>query len=145
MYQLTTEANFDSAHFLSGYNGKCANIHGHRWRIIAEIEQKTLCTTGQTRGMVIDFGDFKRDLKALADSFDHCLIIEKDSLKKSTFEALKSENFSIVQVPFRPTAEEFAKHFYSCLTKQAYNVKKVTVYETPNNCASYTGEDIINA
>lgn len=30
MYTLVSEANFDSAHFLSEYNGKCKNIHGHR-------------------------------------------------------------------------------------------------------------------
>ena len=33
MYQLKTEADFDSAHFLSGYTGKCSNIHGHRWHV----------------------------------------------------------------------------------------------------------------
>ena len=33
MYLLKTSASFDSAHFLSGYNGKCANIHGHTWKI----------------------------------------------------------------------------------------------------------------
>jgi 7-carboxy-7-deazaguanine synthase len=26
------EQSFNSAHFLAGYQGKCANIHGHRWR-----------------------------------------------------------------------------------------------------------------
>lgn len=140
MYQLTTEASFDSAHFLSGYNGKCSNLHGHRWRIIAEIEQEQLNDSGQLRGMIVDFGDLKRDLKALADSFDHCLIIEKGSLKNATLEALKSENFSIIEVPFRPTAEEFARYFYNRMKEKSYNVKKMTVYETPNNCAAYTGE-----
>ena len=28
MYILKTEASFDSAHFLSGYDGKCSNLHG---------------------------------------------------------------------------------------------------------------------
>ena len=31
MYILKTSASFDSAHFLAGYTGKCANLHGHRW------------------------------------------------------------------------------------------------------------------
>lgn len=140
MYQLTTEAYFDSAHFLSGYNGKCSNLHGHRWRIIAEIEQEKLNESGQLRGMVVDFGDLKHDLKALADSFDHCLIIEKGSLKDSTITALKSENFSIIEVSFRPTAEEFAKYFFFRMKGLSYHVKKITVYETPNNCASYSEE-----
>ena len=42
MYQLKTEADFDSAHFLSGYTGKCSNIHGHRWHVEIEIESRKL-------------------------------------------------------------------------------------------------------
>ena len=38
MYILKTEASFDSAHFLSGYDGKCSNLHGHRWRIFLEVQ-----------------------------------------------------------------------------------------------------------
>ena len=37
MYQLTTHASFDSAHFLSGYEGKCRNLHGHRWKLEVDI------------------------------------------------------------------------------------------------------------
>ncbi len=59
MYILKAEAAFDSAHFLSGYNGKCANLHGHRWVISAEIASESLISEGQLRGMVTDFGDIK--------------------------------------------------------------------------------------
>lgn len=37
MYILKTEQSFDSAHFLAGYEGKCRNLHGHRWKIEAEV------------------------------------------------------------------------------------------------------------
>lgn len=37
MYYLKTESSFDSAHFLKGYDGKCRNLHGHRWRVVVEI------------------------------------------------------------------------------------------------------------
>ena len=37
MYTLISEASFDSAHFLAQYEGKCRNIHGHRWTIKVEI------------------------------------------------------------------------------------------------------------
>ena len=95
--------------------------------------------------MVVDFGDLKQDLKELADSFDHSLIIETGSLKNTTLAALKEENFSIIEVPFRPTAEQFAKYFFYRMSEKGYNVKKMTVYETPNNCAAYTGEEKIRA
>lgn len=138
MYILKTEAAFDSAHFLSGYEGKCRNLHGHRWVISAEVSGDQLVNDGQLRGMVVDFGDLKRDLKALADEFDHAFIYEKDSLKETTIAALKEENFRLIEVGFRPTAENFAEFFYNKLAESGYNVKAVTVYETPNNCASYT-------
>ena len=40
MYYLKTEQSFDAAHFLKGYAGKCHNLHGHRWRVIVEIQFK---------------------------------------------------------------------------------------------------------
>ena len=74
MYIIRTESAFDSAHFLSGYQGKCSNIHGHRWRVVAEVAAENLQSQGQLRGMVTDFGDIKADLKELADNFDHVFI-----------------------------------------------------------------------
>ena len=49
MYILKTEHSFDSAHFLAGYEGKCANIHGHRWRVEIEVQAEELAirTTGR--------------------------------------------------------------------------------------------------
>lgn len=42
MYMLQSEASFDAAHFLKGYDGKCKNIHGHRWRIVVRISGDSL-------------------------------------------------------------------------------------------------------
>ena len=124
MYTLKTEHSFDAAHFLYGYEGKCSNIHGHRWRVVAEVSSDELETTGQNRGMYVDF--------------DHCLIIETGSLKETTLKALQDENFRIIQFAFRPTAENMAKYFYDKMIGRGYRVKQITVYETPNNAASYT-------
>ena len=140
MYSLKTTADFDSAHFLKGYNGKCSNIHGHRWVIEAEISGASLQQDGEKRGMLIDFSDLKKAVKQLADRYDHTLIIEQNSLKENTLNALKEENFKITEVPFRPTAENFAKYFFDCL-KQSVPVSCVTVYETPQNAASYKEEN----
>ena len=138
MYLLTTEQSFDSAHFLAGYQGKCGNIHGHRWKVIVQIQSESLREDQQQRGMCIDFSDLKDDLKEQADYFDHALIIVKGSLREKTLEALREEGFSILEVDFRPTAENFAKYFYQEFEKKGYDVAMIQVYETPNNCASYT-------
>lgn len=141
MYIIKTEQSFDSAHFLAGYEGKCSNLHGHRWRVVVEVCAERLQQEGQLRGMVTDFGDIKQDLKELADFYDHALIYEKDTLRPLTLQALREENFRLLEVPFRPTAENFARHFYSLIREKGYYVRTVEVYETPNNCAIYTEED----
>lgn len=137
MYTLKTSASFDSAHFLAGYNGKCANIHGHRWVIEVHAFSESLQSEGQQRGMVIDFSQLKKMVNALADRLDHCLLYEKGSLKKTTEDALLDEGFRLVPLDFRPTAENFAKAFFDSLSREGLAVSKVVVYETPDNCASY--------
>jgi 6-pyruvoyltetrahydropterin/6-carboxytetrahydropterin synthase len=140
MYYLQVEQSFDAAHFLANYEGKCRNIHGHRWRVLLEVKSLTLESEGQLRGMVVDFSQLKKDLANEVDYFDHALIIEKNSMKSTTLSALKEEGFRIVTLDFRPTAELFSKYFFDKMTVKGYKVKGITVYETPNNCASY-GEE----
>ena len=94
MYILETEQSFDSAHFLSGYEGKCSNLHGHRWRVVARIAMDELNKEGQTIDMVIE-------------------------------------------VPFRPTAEQFSRYFYEQLKGLNFPVYDISVYETPTNCSTY--------
>ncbi len=137
MYTLRTSASFDSAHFLKGYEGKCSNIHGHRWTLTVQVQSKALHEGGQLDGMVIDFGDLKKAVRALADAWDHALIYEEGSLRPATIAVLQEENFRMIAVDFRPTAEHMAKHFYDALKVQGLPVKDVTVYETPDNCACY--------
>ncbi len=138
MYTLQTNASFDSAHFLKGYQGKCSNIHGHRWTIEVTVASDEVEADGQIRGMIVDFKTLKNDLKELADEFDHKFIIEEGSLKEKTKEALLEEDFAIVELPFRPTAENLAKYFYDRMEEKEYQVVLVKVYETPNNCAGYS-------
>lgn len=137
MFTLKSENSFDAAHFLAGYKGKCGNIHGHRWKVEIEIYSETLSDNLQTRGMIVDFDSLKEDLKSEVDYFDHCLIVEKNTLKEKTREALLEEGIRLVEVDFRSTAENFSKYFYEVMKKKGYNVKCATVYETPTNCASY--------
>lgn len=133
MYTVRTEECFDSAHFLAGYDGKCKNIHGHRWRVVLEVSKENL----DDGGMVIDFTDLKHELKNFADTLDHAFIIEKGSLRYETHKALFEDDFKIVEVDFRPTAENFAKYIFDEFKNKGYDVRAVEVYETPKNCARY--------
>ena len=129
MYILSCEESFDAAHFLTNYEGKCKNIHGHRWKVVLSINGDL------DNGMVCDFNIIKKDLKELCDYFDHSFIVEQGSLNNELLNML-NKDFLIRIVPFRTTAENFAKYFYDQLSKK-YNVYEVAVYETPNNCARY--------
>ena len=131
MYSVRTEGSFDAAHFLANYQGKCRNLHCHRWRVIIEVKSETL-----ENGMVIDFTEIKKDLKDMLEQYDHSLIIEENTASEKLLEALNEDDYKINIVKFRPTAENFAHFFFSELKKK-YNISKVKVYETPNNCAIY--------
>ena len=111
MYQLTTHASFDSAHFYRVMKGNAAISTGHRWKLEVTVQSETLEQTGQIRGMVVDFGQLKDDIKKLADEFDHSLIIEDGTLKEKTVEALKEENFKMIFVEFSSNCREFCKIF----------------------------------
>lgn len=144
MYYLQSEQSFDAAHFLKGYQGKCKNIHGHRWRVVAVVQGEQLQPEGSQRGMLMDFGDLKDHLKGLADELDHALLVETGSLRPETQAALEAEAFRMVFLPFRTTAENLARYFYDRLTALGYRVREVSVYETPTNCARYDGEKEAN-
>ena len=101
MHLITSESSFDAAHFLTNYEGKCKNIHGHRWRVVVTIKGEL------TNGMLVDFGDFKKDIKDLCDYFDHSFIVEKGSLDKKLFDLLNKQ-FVLRVVEFRTTAENLS-------------------------------------
>ena len=137
MFYITSEATFDGAHFLKNYDGKCRNLHGHHWRVTAQIKGEALQHTRQEAGMVVDFGDLKRVLREICNYFDHALIYERNSLKPATLAALKDEGFLLRAVPFRPTAENLARYFFDVLQARGLSVCRTEVYETPVNCAAY--------
>ncbi len=142
MYILKAEHSFDSAHFLANYHGKCGNIHGHRWRVEIEVESNTLIEGGQLDGMVVDFGDLKKDVREMVDFYDHALIIEEGTLRKETLEHLLVDKFKVISVTFRPTAENFSAFFFHCMKEKGYNVRRSTVYETPTNAATYENSEV---
>jgi len=140
MFKIKSEVQFDMAHYLSGYKGKCSNIHGHRYRLIAKIKSETLHTEGQLRGMVDDFSNFKDTLKEIANIFDHKLIIEDNEQGKTLAKKLEElpNNFDIYFVNYRPTAEEMSRDIFKRLKINGLPVCEVELFETPNNSCIYT-------
>ena len=137
MYGLKTESYFDSAHFLTDYHGKCENLHGHRWRVVAYLETDQLQTEGTMKDMVVDFGVFKAALREETEALDHAFLVEEGSLAQDTLACLDREGFKLIMLPFRTTAENLSVYFYEKLKDRGLPVSQIDVYETPTNMAMY--------
>lgn len=133
MFFLQVEDSFDSAHFLEKYEGKCRNIHGHRWKVVIEVKGDKL----NDQGFIMDFGEIKMHLKELVSLYDHALLIERRSMDKEKLEWLKQEHH-VIELDFIPTAENLSQYFYQKLKEKIININSVTVFETPNNLVKYT-------
>ena len=136
MFKLRSEAQFDMAHYLSGYKGKCANIHGHRYRLIATLKAEELHKEGQCRGMVDDFTNFKNALRDIAESFDD----NEDGRALAKQLEVLPNNFNIVFVPYRSTAEEMSRDIFNKLKAQGFPIYEVELFETPTNSCIYSEE-----
>ncbi|OHD17080.1 MAG: hypothetical protein A2086_06265 [Spirochaetes bacterium GWD1_27_9] len=117
---LYTEDYFDAAHFLKNYDGKCANLHGHTWKICVWVrgdENQKL-----PNGILWDFGNIKKIIL----EFDH----------KNINEVL-AEN---------PTAENLTLIIYKKLKLDYSHLQfKIRVYEKTHPKESYCETGDFNA
>ena len=140
MFKVKSQIEFDMAHYLSGYNGKCSNLHGHRYKLIVSIKSETLHQEGQLKGMVDDFGNIKEKIKKIENLFDHKLVIENNEEGLLVAEKLKElpNSFDVLLVPYRPTAEEMSRDIFHKLKAMGLDVYEVELFETPTNSCTYT-------
>lgn len=146
-YSIVVEHRLCMAHRLMGHPGKCNNLHGHNYRVRIRICRSSDCM--DESGMVVDFGDMKKEvLKFLDDNFDHTTILEKgDPLIPAILQSgihCPIERTSVIPVPFRPTAENIAKCFYDLINRHPLlydttdiRLDSVSIEETPGNWACY--------
>ena len=64
-------AEFDAAHSLPGYSGKCAHMHGHTYQVEMVVEGQV----GQD-GFVMDFYELKKILGSALQELDHSCLNE---------------------------------------------------------------------
>jgi 6-pyruvoyltetrahydropterin/6-carboxytetrahydropterin synthase len=72
MFELRVEHSFPAGHALRGYNGKCANIHGHNYRVQVAVVGERL----NEIGLLMDFGELKKALRAICEELDHQFLNE---------------------------------------------------------------------
>jgi 6-pyruvoyltetrahydropterin/6-carboxytetrahydropterin synthase len=77
VFEICVEAQFSAAHSLSGYQGNCAQLHGHNW--IVEVSVK--CLELNNIGIGIDFRDIRQAIKNIINDLDHSCLNEHPEFK----------------------------------------------------------------
>ncbi len=126
--KLNTHFDFDSAHRLVGYDGKCKNLHGHMWLVELEIEGEGLDDVG----MLWDFTNTKK----LKDLFDHKTIL-KNCDENFDLQVLLQRVCgpdSVYLMNENPTAENLCKEILKFCKKSNPTLKfTVKVFESPKS------------
>ena len=172
-FLIDRQITIDAGHRVMTHGSKCRNIHGHTYRVHAICEGEL--NNGEQEGMVLDFGFLKEIMLQEIDAYcDHGFICSSkdeqvlkmftpwsdpittycdywESQPKDEYGAILTketvDNSKLYIVPFIPTAENLAKHWYERLKKPVNErsgglakIAKVVVWETPNCNASYDGD-----
>ena len=121
LYELKVKSEFEAAHVIKNYPGKCARLHGHNW-IVEAVAQGTQLNE---LGILIDFKILKSELNKILDEMDHQYLNELETFAKKN-----------------PTAENIAKEIFDKLSvSEIFNdttkLTAIKVYESPKSCVTY--------
>ena len=120
-YTLKIITDFASAHTLRDYPGACSRMHGHNWKVEAEVTATQLDEVG----MAIDFKDIKRATRDIAARLDHRYLNDIAPFTEKN-----------------PTAENIAAYFYTKLSRalntEQVQVSSITLWETERACVRYS-------
>jgi len=112
--------HFEAAHYLRGYQGKCENVHGHRYKVVVKIGAEKL----NEIGLAYDFMDLKKYLKETLDLYDHACLNDIKPFDK-----------------INPSAENIAATIYKelkrKLAREPITLKAVEAWESPEQGVSY--------
>ena len=119
MYQVSVEKDFDAAHYLRNYNGKCENMHGHRFRVVVHLVADKL----NDIGLVYDFTELKKHLGDILAKYDHSCLNDVSPFDK-----------------LNPSSENIAETIFSQLRPLLpgeVTLLKTEVWESPQSCAVF--------
>lgn len=120
LLSVTKVFNISFAHKLPGYDGKCAELHGHNATIEVEftVDDENILNGYNTETcMIYDFNDIKNDIGNIIDYLDH-------------------KNLStIFEYPTAEVIVLFLVNRIKVLFNKTYgkDLSRVRFYETPNS------------
>lgn len=122
-YRVTVTARFEAAHRLLHYHGQPEPLHGHSYKVEVTLEAREL----DTEGLAVDFVAAKDSVAGIARELDYGFLNDHSSFRGRNTSA---ENL----------ARHFAERVAAGLTEGRVRVAEVTVWEGPENRASWKAE-----
>ena len=132
----TKDFTFDAAHYLTNYEGKCKNLHGHTYRLSITLSKKfdtdlfsisTVLDRKAEDYMVIDFGELSRIV-------EECILSKYDHADLNSFLPITTAEYMVVDI-FNTLSLYFKE--VGCEEK-LYSVK---LWETGTCYVEYKGEE----
>ena len=121
MYEVSVEQDFDAAHYLRDYRGKCEALHGHRYRVVVKIKTPQL----DDIGLAYDFTELKKYASNILARFDHTCLNDVTPFDK-----------------INPSSENIARTIYQELEPQLagahVSISCVEVWESPQTRVTYS-------
>ncbi len=122
MFELKIKTHFAAAHKLAMVGEKCENLHGHNWNIEVYVSGEKL----NAAGVLVDFGDIKKEVRAIMETLDHKYLNELEAFKSVQ---PSSERIAIyIAEQLQPRINQFAENV---------RVARVSAWESADACATY--------
>jgi len=119
------EVQIDTSHRLLHYEGKCANLHGHRWKVEIWMEG----VPDPATQILIDYSIIKR----IVDKYDHQIILNQEDPMVPRIREFNP----VITTPGDPTSELMASiirdDLYAYCREQGITatVTKIRIWESP--------------
>ncbi|HUO85215.1 MAG TPA: 6-carboxytetrahydropterin synthase [Thermoanaerobaculia bacterium] len=124
-FSIRVEARFESAHFLRSYHGVAEPLHGHSYRVEAELFRAE--GTLDDEAIAVDFIAAERELARLAKTFDYGCINDIEPFME-----------------INPSAENLARWFHDELSQalqtEGARVREIVLWEGPLHSVRFVPE-----
>jgi 6-pyruvoyltetrahydropterin/6-carboxytetrahydropterin synthase len=121
-FSVRVEARFEAAHFLREYRGISEPLHGHSYKVEAELEARGGGVDGDA--IAVDFVSARRKLETLARKLDYGCINDVPP-----FDAINPSAENI--------AEWFQRELSSAVSDENAIVTAVTIWEGPVSSVTF--------
>ncbi len=130
--RIYKEVHFDASHRLLHYKGKCANLHGHRWKVEVWIDG----AVDNDTCILVDYNVIKN----IVERFDHQVLLNEDDPMVPCIQQFQK----VITTPGDPTSELLAVLVRDMIEEECnapgheIKVIKLRVWESPTCYAEIT-------